>query len=386
MRTVEGGEDRTLVRGIGRSAEPARRLSAEERPRGAQQDFPSEAARALAADLRRRIDGEVRFDVGSRALYATDGSNYRQVPIGVVVPRSVEEVPEIVAACRAHGAPVLARGGGTSLAGQCCNVAVVMDLSKYCHGIVSLDPVARTAWVEPGVVLDDLRAAAEAHHLTFGPDPSTHNHCSLGGMIGNNSCGVHSVMAGRTADNVQELEVLLYDGTRLRLGATDDAAYDAALRQGGRRAEIYLKLRALRDRVGPLVRERFPRIPRRVSGYPLDELLPENGFHLARALVGTEGTCAITLRAKLRLVPSPPVRTLVVLGYPSVYEAGDHIPEVMRHQPHRLRGARRPAHRGHEEAQAPPGAGEAPARRGGLAAGGVRRRDARRGGWPGAAP
>jgi FAD/FMN-containing dehydrogenase/Fe-S oxidoreductase len=321
------------IPGLGLGAEPLARLRHEQVPRGAEAPFPSEAARALAGDLARRIEGEVRFDAGSRALYATDGSNYRQVPIGVVVPRSIEEVPEIVAACRRHGAPVLARGGGTSLAGQCCNVAVVIDFTKYCHRILSLDVDGRTAWVEPGVVLDDLREAAERHHLTFGPDPSTHTHCTLGGMIGNNSCGVHSVMAGRTSENVEELEVLLYDGTRLTLGATSDAELDAAIRAGGRRGEIYRQLRALRDRTADLVRSRFPDIPRRVSGYPLDELLPERGFHLARALVGTEGTCALTLRAKVRLVHSPPARTLVVLGYPSVYEAGDHVREVMEHRP-----------------------------------------------------
>jgi FAD/FMN-containing dehydrogenase/Fe-S oxidoreductase len=330
---MQGTEHHHHVPGIGRGAEPMARLRHEELPRGARAPFPSEAARALADDLARNVEGEVRFDAGSRALYATDGSNYRQVPIGVVVPRSLDELPAILAACRRHGAPVLARGGGTSLAGQCCNVAVVIDFTKFCHHLLSLDPTARTAWVEPGLVLDDLRDAAEVHHLTFGPDPSTHTHCTLGGMIGNNSCGVHSVMAGRTADNVEELEILLYDGTRLTVGATPDAALDAAIRAGGRRGEIYRALRALRDRTAGLVRTRFPNIPRRVSGYALDELLPENGFHVARALVGSEGTCAVTVRAKVRLVPSPPARTLVVLGYPSVYEAGDHIPEVMQHRP-----------------------------------------------------
>ncbi len=321
------------IRGIGRAAEPRARLRSERIPHGATDPFPSSAARALAKDLSRRIAGEVRFDRGSRALYATDGSNYRQVPIGVVVPRSIEEVPEIVAVCRRHAAPVLARGCGTSLAGQCCNVAVVIDFTKYCHHVVSLDPAARSAWVEPGLVLDDLRDAAERHHLTFGPDPSTHTHCTLGGMIGNNSCGVHSVMAGRTSENVEELEVLLYDGTALRVGATDDGALAAIQRAGGRRAELYRDLAALRDRTAEQVRRRFPNIPRRVSGYALDELLPEAGFHVARALVGSEGTCAITLRARVRLVPSPPARTLVAVGYPSVYEAGDHIPEIMRHRP-----------------------------------------------------
>src|SRR5499433_3427467 len=176
-------------------------------------------APALAAELRRRVRGEVRFDAGSRALYATDGSNYRQVPIGVVIPRDADDVVETVAAARRHGAPVLARGGGTSLAGQCCNVAVVMDFSKYMAEILAIDPGQKIARVQPGVILDHLRNAAEKHHLTFAPDPATHSRCTLGGMVGNNSCGVHSVMAGKTDDNIESLEVLAYDGLRMNVGA-----------------------------------------------------------------------------------------------------------------------------------------------------------------------
>src|SRR5436309_12622897 len=199
-------------------------------------------AALLAEELRRSIRGEVRFDDGSRALYATDASNYRQVPIGVVVPKSVDEVVAAVDLCRRHGAPIVLRGGGTSLAGQGCNVAVLIDFSKYLNRITALDPERRTARVEPGCILDTLRDAAEKHHLTFGPDPSTHDHCTLGGMIGNNSCGVHSVMAGRTSDNVQELDVLTYDGLRMRVGRTDVEEFRAILADGGRRAEIYRAL------------------------------------------------------------------------------------------------------------------------------------------------
>ena len=301
--------------------------------------FPSsERNGALAAALRRRIRGEVRFDAGSRALYATDASNYRQVPIGVVLPKDLEDVVETVAAARRYGAPVLARGGGTSLAGQCCNLAVVMDFSKYMHRILALDPQRKRARVEPGVVLDDLRDCAEEHHLTFGPDPSTHNHCTLGGMIGNNSCGVHSVMAGKTDDNVEELDILTYDGLRMRVGPTGEAELDCIIREGGRRGEIYSKLRELRDRYGNLIRERFPNIPRRVSGYNLPWLLPENGFHVARALVGSECTCVTVLEATVRLVRSPPVRSLLALGYPDVYQACDHITEVLARRPIALEG------------------------------------------------
>src|SRR5881275_950392 len=179
-------------------------------------------AAALEAELRRLVSGEVRFDAGSKALYATDGSNYRQVPIGVVIPKSKQDVIETIAACRKFGAPILSRGGGTSLAGQCCNVAVVIDWSKYLNKLIEIDPERRLARCQPGIISDDVRHAAKRWHLTFGPDPSTHDHNTIGGMLGNNSCGVHSVMAGRTADNVRELEILTYDGLRMRVGSTSD--------------------------------------------------------------------------------------------------------------------------------------------------------------------
>ncbi len=295
-------------------------------------------ARGLEERLRRSIEGEVRFDNGSRALYATDASNYRQVPIGVVVPRTVEDVVRTVEACREFDAPVLPRGGGTSLCGQCCNVAVVIDFTKYLHRIETLDPQGRFAWVQPGVVLDDLRNAAEEFHLTFGPDPSTHDHNTLGGMIGNNSCGVHSVMAGETVANVIELDVLTYDGLRLRVGETREETRTEMLGAGGRKAEIYRALEALRDRYADAIRKRFPDIPRRVSGYNIEALLPEKGFNVARSLVGSEGTCVTILGAKVRLVESPPGRSLLVLGYDSVYEAGDHVPEIMKFEPIGLEG------------------------------------------------
>lgn len=302
------------------------------------QEFPRDRANALARELRRAIAGEVRFDQGSRALYATDGSNYRQVPIGVVIPRSIEDVEQTVALARKHGAPILARGGGTSLAGQCCNVAVVMDFSKYLNQILEFNPEEKYAWVQPGVVLDRLRNRANQHNLTFGPDPSTHEYCNLGGMIGNNSCGVHSVLAGRTVDNVLELDVLTYDGVRLRVGPTSDAEMEKVIREGGRKGEIYSRLRGLRDKYADLIRKRYPKIPRRVSGYSLDELLPENGFNVARALVGSECTCAVTLGARMRLVDWPKKLSLLVLGYKTVYDAGDHVPELLAARPIGLEG------------------------------------------------
>src|SRR6184192_227353 len=295
---------------------------------------PVDAAE-LADRLREVVRGEVRFDDGSRALYATDASNYRQVPIGVVIPCDLDDVVAAVDVCRSFGAPLLPRGGGTSLAGQCCNVAVVLDFSKYLNRALEIDPDARLARVQPGLILDHLRNRAEQEHqLTFGPDPSTHDHCTFGGMIGNNSCGVRSVMAQfygpgpRSSDNVHELEVLTYRGERLRVGADGAGVPD----------ELATKLKDLSDRYGDLVRERYPRIPRRVSGYNLDDLLPENGFNVARALVGTEGTCALVLEATLELIVNPPVRSLLVLGYPDIYHAGDHVPEIRKYKPVGLEG------------------------------------------------
>jgi len=292
----------------------------------------------LQSAIRGRIRGEVRFDRGSRALYATDGSNYRQVPIGVVLPRDVDDVIAAIATAREFGAPILCRGGGTSLAGQCCNVAVIIDFSKYMGEIVELDPERRIARVQPGVILDHLRAAAEKHHLTYGPDPATHDRCTLGGMIGNNSCGVHSVMAGKTDDNIEELEILTYDGIRMKVGQTDDEELEKIIGEGGRRGQIYAGLKSLRDQYSDLVRQRYPNIPRRVSGYNLNYLLPENGFHIARALVGSEGTCVTVLEATCRLVESPPERVLLVIAYPDVYQCADCVPEIMDHKPIGLEG------------------------------------------------
>ena len=294
--------------------------------------------RSLERDLRSQVQGEVRFDDGSRALYATDASNYRQVPIGVVIPKDVADVIATVALCRRYGAPIFSRGGGTSLAGQCCNVAIVIDMSKYMNTVLSVDPQSKQARVQPGTILDDLRNAAEKYQLTYGPDPATHDHCTLGGMIGNDSCGTHSQMSGKTVDNIEELDILTYDGLRMRVGKTNDEELARIIAEGGRRGEIYARLKALRDKYADRIRERFPQIPRRVSGYNLDQLLPENGFNVAGALVGTESTCVTVLEATTRLVNSPPARSLLVLGYPDIYSATDHIPEILAHKPIALEG------------------------------------------------
>jgi FAD/FMN-containing dehydrogenase/Fe-S oxidoreductase len=292
----------------------------------------------LVADLQASVRGEVRFSDGDRAIYSTDASNYRQIPIGAVLPRDTRDVIETISICRRYGVPILSRGGGTSLAGQTCNTAVVLDFSKYMNQVLDIDADQRTARVQPGLILDHLRAAAGEHGLTFGPDPATHSRCTLGGMIGNNSCGVHSVMAGMTSDNIESLDIITYDGVQMHVGPTSDDELGAIIRAGGRRGEMYSRLKQLRDRYADQIRDGYPHIPRRVSGYNLDQLLPENGFNVARALVGTEGTCVTVLEATARLVANPAKRALVILGYPDVYQSADHVPDVLRSKPIGLEG------------------------------------------------
>jgi FAD/FMN-containing dehydrogenase/Fe-S oxidoreductase len=293
---------------------------------------------ALAAALSGAVRGEVRFDAGARGTYATDASNYRRLPLGVVVPRTVEDAVVAMAVCRQFDAPVLSRGGGTSLAGQTSNAAVVLDWTKYCHHLVSLDASARTCVVEPGIGLDALNRQLAPHGLMFGPKPSTHRSCTLGGMVGNNSCGASAQAYGKTVDNVRRLEVVTYDGTRMWVGATNDDEYERIVTAGGRAAEIYRRLRELRDANLALIRTRYPDIPRRVSGYNLDSLLPEAGFDIARALVGSEGTLVTVLHAELDLVAVPGGQAMVVLGYPDIASAGDAVPHILGHHPWQLEG------------------------------------------------
>jgi FAD/FMN-containing dehydrogenase/Fe-S oxidoreductase len=291
---------------------------------------------SLERELRQVIEGEVRFDRGTAAIYSTDASNYRQVPVGVVIPRHEEDVVRAVRLARENAVPILARGGGTSLAGQTCNTALVLDFSKYMNAIQHIDRNLGLAVVQPGVVQSHLNTALAPYGLFFAPDPSTKDRCTIGGMLGNNSCGAHSAAYGKSSENLLALDVLLYDGTRLKLGPVIDAEFDATVSAGGRTAELYQRLRGITVRYGDLVRSRFPKIPRRVSGYNLDELLPENGFNLARALVGSEGTLGITLSATVRAVPRPKQLVLVTLGFSDIYIAADQVPWILEHRPEAL--------------------------------------------------
>ncbi|MFE8014364.1 FAD-binding and (Fe-S)-binding domain-containing protein [Streptomyces antibioticus] len=278
----------------------------------------------LEAALRAGVRGDVEFGVTARALVTMDASNYRRVPLGVVAPRDADDVAAVLAVCREHGVPVVARGGGTSIAGQATGTGVVLDFTRHMNRLLALDPGTRTAVVQPGLVLDRLQEAAAPHGLRFGPDPSTHSRCTLGGMIGNNSCGAHSVAWGTTADSVRELAVVTARGRRLRLGRGWAGAPDG--------------LRALVDGELARLRTGFPDLPRRISGYALDALLPENGADVARSFCGSEGTLGVLTEAVVDLVRAPRARALAVLGYADESAAAEAAAGLLPYRPLTVEG------------------------------------------------
>ncbi|MGW9303064.1 FAD-binding and (Fe-S)-binding domain-containing protein [Streptomyces cyaneofuscatus] len=285
-----------------------------------------EAPDGFAAALRSAVRGEADFGPTARALTTMDASNYRRVPLGVLAPRDADDIAAALTVCQEYGVPVVPRGGGTSIAGQATGTGLVLDLTRHLRSILALDPAARTATVQPGVVLDDLRAAAAPHGLTFGPDPSTHSRCTLGGMIGNNSCGAHSVAWGTTADNVRALEVVRYGGEALRLEP------GARVGPSGVRELIEAHL--------ALLRTGYPDLPRRISGYALDALLPEHpgGPDPVRAFCGSEGTLAVVTEATVRLVEAPRARALAVLGYADESAAAEAAPGLLPYRPLTVEG------------------------------------------------
>ncbi|MCX4881630.1 FAD-binding and (Fe-S)-binding domain-containing protein [Streptomyces sp. NBC_00847] len=278
----------------------------------------------LEARLREVVRGDVRFDVTSRALVTMDASNYRRVPQGVVAPRDADDVAAVLAVCREHRVPVVARGGGTSIAGQATGTGVVLDFTRHMNRLVSIDPQARTAVVQPGLVLDRLQEAAAPHGLRFGPDPSTHSRCTLGGMIGNNSCGSHSVAWGTTADSVRELDVVTARGQRLRPGQGWAGAPEG--------------LRGLVEGELARLRTGFPELPRRISGYAVDALLPEKGADVARSFCGSEGTLGVLTEAVVRLVEAPRARALAVLAYADESAAAEAAAGLLRYGPLTVEG------------------------------------------------
>ncbi|NEE34038.1 FAD-binding oxidoreductase, partial [Streptomyces sp. SID7982] len=271
------------------------------------------------------VAGESDFSATARALNTMDASNYRRVPLGTVAPRDADDVAAALAVCRAYGVPVVARGAGTSIAGQATGTGVVLDFTRHMNGLLALDPGTRTARVQPGLILDRLRDAAAPHGLTFGPDPSTHSRCTLGGMIGNNSCGSHSVAWGTTADNVHTLDVRTYRGTAHHLTPGDWAGAPTGLRD-------------LVDGHLALLRTGYPELPRRISGYALDALLPERGPDLPRFFCGTEGTLGLLTEATVRLVEAPPARALAVLGYADESAAAEAAPGLLPYAPLTVEG------------------------------------------------
>lgn len=282
--------------------------------------------RDLVAALGGAIEGEVDSSARVRAEYSTDASNYRVPPAVVAFPRHVDDLVAVAAFAREHGVPLTARGGGTSVAGNAVGTGIVVDCSRHLTRIGAIDPEARTAVVEPGVIMADLQRAARSHGLRFGPDPSTQNRATFGGMIGNNACGPHAVAYGRTADNVAALDVV--DGTGRRFTAgRGDGALDAV---PGLAGLVTANLEMLRTDLG--------RFGRQVSGYSLEHLLPERGTDLAKMLVGTEGTLTTVLGATVDLVPIAPAAVLVVLGYPDMASAADAVPAVLAHAPLAVEG------------------------------------------------
>lgn len=291
-----------------------------------------------ANTLEHLIEGEVDFSDAGIALYTSDASNYRQVPLGVAYPRTIDDIVAIVAKCHENDVAILMRGAGTSQNGQCVNAALVIDCSRHLNQVLDLNAITRIATIEPGIVCDSLKSIAEQQALTFGPDPATHSRCTLGGMIGNNSCGPRSMLAGKTVENIEALEVLTSDGARFWVGPTPENELKAILSTDSRQAQIYAELLAIRDEYADDIRQHFPDIKRRVSGYNLDQLLPENGFNIARALVGSEGTCVSVLQAQVRLIKKPTVTQLVVLGFDDIFLAGDAVVDIMPHSPIAMEG------------------------------------------------
>ncbi|MFD3505692.1 FAD-binding and (Fe-S)-binding domain-containing protein [Streptomyces sp. NPDC058676] len=297
----------------------------------------SDSVARLTARLTETAPGlRVESGPGPTGQYAYDASNYRVPPQAVAFPRSADDVVAVLRACKETGVPITARGGGTSMAGNAVGPGVVLDFSRYMNRILDIDPASGTARVEAGVVLDALQSATALHGLSFGPDPSSHSRCTIGGMIGNDACGNRSVRHGRTSSHIEALEIVTADGVRAVADRTGLHPTDPRDTDHVTRLEADVR-RLIGENLGP-IRTELGQIPRQVSGYQLHHLLPERGFDMARALVGTEGSCAVVTAATVRLVATAQASALLTLGYDDVVDAAEDVPEILRWNPTAVEG------------------------------------------------
>ena len=293
----------------------------------------SSQTRALEHELKKLVEGEVRFDAFSKILYSTDASIYQMEPIGVVIPRSKDDVLAAVDVARRAGVPILPRGGGTSLAGQTVNHAIVLDFSKYMDSLLEINADEGWARVQPGIVLDTLNGLLAPHGLKYAPDPSTSNRASVGGGIGNNSCGSHSVIYGKTSDHVLELNVVLADGSEGRFSTLSPQQLQGKLDGNGLESRIYRAISEIAQEYSDEIVARYPNIMRRVSGYNLDQFLNGDDVNLSQMIVGSEGTLGVITEAKINLVPTPKATTLAIAHFNSLGEACDATPTILEHSP-----------------------------------------------------
>lgn len=286
----------------------------------------------LEAELKKELDGEVRFDDLSRILYSTDASNYQIEPVGVVIPRSVEDVHKTVETASKYGVPILPRGGGTSLAGQAVGHALVIDFSKYLNNIAEVDAEAKTVRTEPGIYLEQLNLRLMSYGLMFGPDPSTARVATAGGAVGNNSTGAHSILYGMAGDNVSAAKLLMSGGDSIDMHALSENDLTATASGDGSKGELLRKLGQLRKEYSETIRKEFPRHWRRASGYSLNYFL-ETPFNPARLLAGSEGTLGLATELTLDLVPRPSFTGLSILQFASVIEATEAVPAILEQNP-----------------------------------------------------
>ena len=291
----------------------------------------------IADELTRRVDGEVRFDPYSRLLYSTDASIYQMEPIGVVIPRTADDVQAVVEFAAGEGIPVLPRSGGTSLAGQTVNHAIVLDFSKYLNNVLEVNAEEGWARVQPGIILEQLTKQVASHGLQYAPDPTTANRACVGGGIGNNTCGAHSVIYGKTLDHINELDVVLSDGSRAHFAPLTASELEGRLSAGGLEGDIYRGVMRIAAEQQEEIDRTYAKIQRRVSGYNLDEFVPQAGLtgpvNLARMVVGSEGTLCVVTEAKVNLVARPTMTSLSVLHFRSVFDASEATMKALGHDP-----------------------------------------------------